>query len=200
MKILHRNHLLPIGCLPITTPCMPDDSLKNRVPSKVTVKEHVSEETVDLVEDDASEDMDTVGRVLVVEQPPQEGKIEKNATSDTDDYLREEAQQADQLEVGPPGVANDPVGEAVEMRREDRIVQDEVAVGAPHIPDPAPALRRSERVTRKPRWQTTGEFIMNAIHGSPWDNQPFALSERVALASFLIQQLGLGHTPDECFV
>ena len=86
------------------------------------------------------------------------------------------------------------------MRREDRIVQDEVAVGAPHIPDPAPALRRSERVTRKPRWQTTGEFIMNAIHGSRWDNQPFALSERVALASFLIQQLGLGHTPDECFV
>ena len=197
MKILHRNHLLPIGCLPITTPCMPDDSLKNSVPSKVTVKEQVSEETVDLVEDDASEDMDTVGRVLVVEQPSREGKIEKNATSDTDDYLCEEAQQADQQEpapeVGPPGVANDPVGEAVEMRGEDRIVQDEVAVGAPHIPDPAPALRL-------PRWQTTGEFIMNAIHGSRWDNQPFALSERVALASFLIQQLGLGHTPDECFV
>ena len=204
MKILHRNHLLPIGCLPITTACMPDDSLKNNVPSKVTVKEHVSEETVDLVEDDASEDMDTVGRVLVVEQPPREERVEENATSDTDDYLREEAQQADQqepaLEVGPPGVAIDPVGEAVEMRREDRIVQDEVAVGAPHIPDPAPALRLSERVTRKPRWQTTGEFIMNAIHGSRWDNQPFSLLERVALASFLIQQLGLGHTPDECFV
>ena len=65
MKILHRNHLLPIGCLPITTACMPDDSLKNNVPSNVTMKEHVSEETVDLVEDDASEDMDTVGRVLV---------------------------------------------------------------------------------------------------------------------------------------
>ena len=72
MKILHRNHLFPI-----TTACMPDDSLKNNVPSKVTVKEHVSEETADLVEDDASEDMDTVGRVLVVEQPPREERVEK---------------------------------------------------------------------------------------------------------------------------
>ena len=75
---------------------MPDDSLKNSVPSKVTVKEHVCEEKVDLVEDDASEDMDTVGRVLVIEQPPREERVDENATSDTDDDLREEAQQADQ--------------------------------------------------------------------------------------------------------
>ena len=107
MKILHRDHVLPIGCLPFTTVCMPDDSLTKNVPSE----EHVSEETVDLVEDDASEDMDTVGRVLVVEQPPQEERVKENATSDTDDDLLDEAQQADQqaLEVGPPGVSIDPV-------------------------------------------------------------------------------------------
>ena len=60
--------MLPIGCLLITSECISVDSLKNNVPSKV--KAYVSQEEVDLVEDDASEDMDTVGCFLVVEQPP----------------------------------------------------------------------------------------------------------------------------------
>ena len=107
------------------------------------MEEHASEETVDIVEDDAFEDMGTVGRLLVIEQPPQEERVEENAFVKKN--FREEAQQAEQqeqaIEVRPPDVANDPAGETVERRREDRIVQEEVSVGAPHIPDPAPAPR-----------------------------------------------------------
>ena len=180
-RILHRNLLLPVGCIPrreiqIPKP-RPRKCVKSNVPKAMSPSEHSNlsdKSDTDSIEDDsfeviphlpngATSTVDPVDRPVALLEENRDEEVNKEVNEV--EVVEVAVQDSEQSEVSSSSdeVVHDPINTELD----DSVQVDEVRELRN---DTTPVLlpRRSARLRAKPTWMNNNDFVMSAVQQTDW--------------------------------
>ncbi|XP_067655385.1 uncharacterized protein [Haliotis asinina] len=192
-RTLHRNHLLPIGSVPVITE-------NNSIPRATKPTPRPRKTLNKTVEDDNHEDKEseydapfffpTVAEdVTIISEDTVEESV---ATSETTGDDLQSLEVAGDASGGDDHVSDDENSSEVDPAKEqpsqntevepEDSVRDDLPHPAPPDthPQPIPAPRRTGRLTRKPAWQTSGDYVMCQTSDPDWQQKSRRLEQLAA--------------------
>lgn len=189
-RTLHRNHLLPIGYLPIHTPKEKPKPKPRPRPRKRQTSETVEETTTEVHNHDVSDDTDEDEDVSRVEiNIP----VQKPLSGERSSEVREERGYNEPVPEHEPSqhtCGDDP--EDVVEEEEARLADDgqtserEINLDSSEIPDTPEVVVRPRRNRQPPAWIRSNEYAMAQQIVEPEWKQKAALLERLISSGRLI--------------
>ncbi len=192
-RTLHRNHLLPIGSVPVPNDDQPATQARSKTPAPTEPAPGSTDPDIedDTQEDESDEelrlflvtdDTTTIGEETVEEEETSTSEAidDDQASAEVDgeasggDGHMQVDQEEDRTEVEPE---EDQDLESTESSEEDTIPEPPAVVNRP---EPAHIPRRTARERRKPAWQTSGQYVMSQVPDLDWQQKSRRLEQLAA--------------------
>ncbi|XP_067669889.1 uncharacterized protein [Haliotis asinina] len=189
-RTLNRNHLLPIGSVPIfeapsapkptpaprsRKPAKPVTNSSNTLELEDTQDNESDEEALDIIpavpDEDTFINEKTVDKDTSVSQTSGDDHVSVETdgnASGGDDHMQTDTE--DGTEAGPEDTSE----------QEDSFGRESPPVPPVVVSRPTPPPRRSGRQTKRPTWQTSGEYVMCQTSDPDWHQKSRRIEQLVA--------------------